>query len=161
MSGLLPAFPLQRILSLVFHIFTKDMETAAALMMCGGVCSLSSLEFQQPCLAFGPSWPLFRGAELWVLELQLRQLYRAMCNWGAVLVKNLLDVTSVLLSALLSATEQLWDVFPGQIMLENKPSYLNGAQISAPRLGQKTAWVSHSSGKVASNGGKCGHFFCW
>lgn len=69
-------------------------------------------------------------------------------------MKNFLDVTSVLLSALLSTTEQLWDVFPGQIMLENSPSYLNGAQISAARLGQKTAWVSHSSG------GKCGHFFC-
>lgn len=75
-------------------------------------------------------------------------------------MKNLVSVTSLLLSGLLSVTEQLWDVFPGQIMLENNLSCLNGAQISAPRLGQKTAWVSHNSGKVASNGGKCHHFFC-
>lgn len=75
-------------------------------------------------------------------------------------MKNLVNVTSVLLSGLLSITEQLWDVFPGQIMLENNPSCLNEAQISAPRLGQKIALVSHNSGKVASNGGKCHCFFC-
>lgn len=74
-------------------------------------------------------------------------------------MRNLVDVISVLLSGLLSTTD-LWDVFPGQIMLENNPSCLNGTQISAPRLGQKTAWVSHNSGKVASNGGKRGRFFC-
>lgn len=158
MSGRLPAFPLQRNLSLVFHIFTKDMETVAALVVCVVlfICSLSSPGFQQPCLAFGPSWPLSRGAELWVLEF-----YWGMCNWGAAHVKGLVDVTGVLLSGLLSTAEQLWDVFPGQIMLENNPSCLNGAQISAPRLGQRPAWVSHNSGKVASNGGKCGPFFCW